>query len=480
MKCQRMKRQRMKRQTLKLWLAGLLFPSMCLAANVPQDFAFAVPVELHGEGALYEVAIPASIYQGALQPDLADIRVFNNAGEPVAFAFEPLPQKQATRSLPVTLPSFPLYAGRDRDVSDVQLRVDRSRTGTILSVRSETRAHDPKRTLTAVLIDASALREPYAALELDWPQKSASFAANVRLDASDDLRTWSTLAARAPLLRAEYGGRRLEQRTIEFQPQTAKYLRVTWLGSHSADTAPDEPVAFTQVTARTADRMVESTRNWREVAATKDERAGDYLFDLSGQFPVDRVRIVLPEDNTVAPIQLLSRNDANQIWRARSTTVVYRLSRNGQQITSPDVAVPTTSDRYWLLRVDPNNGGIGTGTPRLEAGWLPRKIAFAARGRGPFQIAYGSNVAASAALPIETVVPGWRSDQQIVLAKAETLPERLLGGEAVLQRRPDYKVWSLWTALVLGVALLAWMAWGLTRQMHKPTSPEGKDSGAEQ
>jgi len=30
---------------------------------------------------------------------------------------------------------------------------------------------------------------------------------------------------------------------------------------------------------------------------------------------------------------------------------------------------------------------------------------------------------------------------------------------------PDYKTWALWASLVLGVVLLAWMAWVLAREM---------------
>jgi hypothetical protein len=97
---------------------------------------------------------------------------------------------------------------------------------------------------------------------------------------------------------------------------------------------------------------------------------------------------------------------------------------------------------------------------------------FAARGSGPFQIAYGSSKVQPAAYPIETVVPGWRSDQQPKVARAEVLPERLLGGAAALRRQFDYKLFGLWGALGLGVLLLAWMAWRLTKQMRSPAAAE--------
>jgi hypothetical protein len=102
----------------------------------------------------------------------------------------------------------------------------------------------------------------------------------------------------------------------------------------------------------------------------------------------------------------------------------------------------------------------------MTVGWVPRKLIFAARGSAPFQIAYGSATAQPAALAVESIVPGWRSDSQMRITQAETLPERLLGGAGALQRRPDYTVYSLWAALVLGVSLLGWMTWKLIKQLQ--------------
>jgi len=64
------------------------------------------------------------------------------------------------------------------------------------------------------LIDTGAQSKPYQSLQLDWRQKSESFAINVRLDASDDLKNWEAINTRAPLMRLDYEGERLEQRLL--------------------------------------------------------------------------------------------------------------------------------------------------------------------------------------------------------------------------------------------------------------------------
>jgi hypothetical protein len=70
------------------------------------------------------------------------------------------------------------------------------------------------------------------------------------------------------------------------------------------------------------------------------------------------------------------------------------------------------------------------------------------------------------AYPIETVVPGWRSDSEIAAITARTGAQQALGDAGVLKQKRNYKTFTLWGSLVVGVLALAWMAWRLTREMH--------------
>ena len=458
---------------MKLLLALLLAPVLSFAAEQPQDFAFGLPVEVDGSEALYEVEIPASVYQGTARPDLGDLRVFNSDGEPVPFALEPRPPQRAQTPQPVAVQYFPLYGEQPADLDGLRLKVEKSGAGTVVSVKSEGGQPVAKRRLLAYLVDVSALKQPYEALELDWRQDSASYATNVRVEASDDLKNWTTVVPQAPLVRIQHDGQRLEQRTIEFQPRAAKYLRLSWPASATADgRAGAAPLELTRATVRTGNIALEPERAWKDALPEAGEKPGEYLYDLGGQFPVERVRFALPQQNTIAGVEVLSRADPRRDWQPVTSSVIYRLMQQGHQVSSPDLAVAPNTNRYWLVRVDQKGGGLGSGLPRLSAGWVPQKLVFAARGKAPFQVAYGSSKVQPAAYPIETVVPGWRSDQPQKLAQAEPLPERLLGGAAALHRPINYRVFGLWGVLVVGVLLLGWMAWRLSKQMQTPAAAE--------
>jgi hypothetical protein len=370
---------------------------------------------------------------------------------------------------------FPIHGEAKQALDGLQLRVDKNGSTTVLNVGTDRPKAGAKQPLLAYVLDTGARTQPYRALELDWRQRTASFAMNVRVDASNDLRSWSNVVSHAPLVRLEHAGERLEQRTIDLGTQSARYLRVSFAEARDTDT--EAPLELTSAAVRGADIVQEQPRNWMESQAITGDQPGEYLFDLDGPYPVDRIRVGVTQDNTIAQVELLTRARSSAPWRSVAHTVVYRLTRDGHAVSSPEIAV-SGGERYWLLRVDQRGGGLGTSIPVLHAGWIAPKLVFAARGEGPFMLAYGNSRALPDAYPIQTLVPGWRSDAPAPLPKAQTLPEHLLGGPSQMQRVPNRKVWVLWSALLIGVGTLGWMAWRLVKQMQgAPASGPAQSGG---
>src|SRR5262249_7901289 len=245
---------------------------------------------------------------------------------------------------------------------------------------------------------------------------------------------------------------------------------------------------LTSARAELVEKTVDAPREWAVVESGKGEKQGEYVFDLRGYFPVDRIRIKLPEQNTVVQMEVLARTRTDQPWRQVARAVAYRLRHGDSEITSPDLAVGAVTDRYWLLRVDQRGGGIGAGAPKLEIGWVPHRLVFAARGSPPFQLAYGRRDAQPAAYSIETLIPGYREEsgeriraakagtqQKVNVQSAQALVETELGGETQRREAVDWKRWSLWGALGLGVLILGVMAWRLVKQLDKPPAPSPPD-----
>jgi len=330
------------------------------AAESPEDFAFAVPIEGLGADALHRVAIPQVVYEAAAFPDLRDLRVFNGAGEMVPYAFRPV-ERSSEKPAPVALPIFPLRGPPDARSDELDLNFDKSGGRVSVRLRSREVKAGPQ-ALLGYLIDSSSLKTPLNGIEVNWGRAAADGLVTVRLEAGDDLKHWTILAADAPLGALAHAGRRLERRAIEFRPLKAKYLRLMW-----AD--PARAIEMKAIAGLSPERHAQPERSWKEVVATPDAgKPGEYLADLGGRFPLDRLALRLPQENTIVPLRLLSRARPEDGWTPVIHAVAYRLNQNGRELVSPDIALGVNSHRYWLLRVDPAAGGIGSGSLIVKAG----------------------------------------------------------------------------------------------------------------
>ena len=464
---------------MKCLICSLLlvaYAGAVIAADRPDDFAYGSPLEADGSEALYEITLPAAVYQGVARPDLGDVRVFNGAGEVVPHAWRPRKTASAEALAPVTLTLFPLKAQAGTQVDGLSISVRRSAGGTtsVNVTSSDARGGTGKR-IVGYLVDLTALDRVLRAIEFDWQTTPDGFAGKLRVDASDDLAGWRTLVADAPLISLEVAGQRLQQKRVELPQQKTKYLRLSWVRQSAAQPPPE----FASARGELAEKTIDAPREWAQIEAAKGEKPGEYVFDLRSHYPIDRVRLDLPESNTIVQVELLARDKADLPWRAVARGVAYRLRQSGGEITSPELAVGVTTDRYWQLRVDQQGGGVGGGAPKMQVGWVPHRLVFTARGAPPFQLVYGNSRAKPAAYSIETMIPGYRdeagpqirpakagSQQMVSVRNAQALAQQKLGGEVRRHDAVDWKRWSLWGALILGVLILGAMAWRLARQIE--------------
>jgi hypothetical protein len=433
----------------------------------PSDFAYGVTVVTSADSPLHSVALPRAVYENLTRDDLGDLRVFNARGEAVPYALR-RPEEPKAANEWTTLPLFPVRSSERRSPGELVLRVERNAAGAILGVQA--RGTTPDAPVVGYLVDASADDQPIQALDIYWRDPAAGgFTGNLRVEASDDLSHWRSLAADAPLARLRHDGRLLERRRIEFAPVRTRYLWLSWL----------EPSRAAPLTAIRAERVTGTplpAREWLALSpVSRGEKPGEYRFDLAGRMPVDRARLRLPQSNTVVNVELLARAGRAEPWRPRASGLAWRLRRNNAEVGSEDLVLQPGADsgREWLLRLTPPDAGAGE--PVLELGWLPHTLVFAARGAGPFRLAYGSVGIASADYGVERLQESLAREHPVpvALAAISGQPETLGGVERLRESftpRP-WRKWLLWSVLVLGAFVLAWMA---TRLMDRHPPARGR------
>ena len=443
-------------------------------AEGPAEFAATLPLAAQGSEALQRVELPVAVYANAQFADLRDVRIFNAANELVPYALigdAPPPPAAAESFSP---PVFPVWGVPGKRIDQLDVRIEQREDGTVASIKTmgapPLKANAPRHPINYI-IDASAVTLPIAVMRPQWQAVPENYIGNARIEASDDLKSWRTLVSDATLVYLVQGQTRLAQDRILLPPTKAKYFRVTFGASAPllVDMQMDAPAL-----------RGEPRRQAVHVGGRPGEKPNEILYDLGVRAPVDRVRIDVRQTNALAPVRLESRPDARGEWRPVTTSIAYRLVRDAREMASPEVPIALNTAREWRLVVDPASGGLGTPPPELEASWPVRNLVFLARGAGPFTLAVGKKDAAAAAMPIASLIPGYREQSETSLPAASVGDLRMAPPPAppllpAVLGEQDPKKMGLWAALLVGVALLAAMAWRLSRQMQAKDAPKRSD-----
>lgn len=434
------------------------------------DFVYGYTLEVDGDGAIYSLTLPKAVYRGLTRADLGDLRVFNSEGVAVPHHIKRAEQQTRKAVAAKKLPFFPLYADANTVDSAEQgnVHIVTDDNGTIIDINYGKMNGSNSRRITAYLLDCSQLSQAPDALTLSWPDDETGFVLNAEVEGSDDLSHWQPLIVRKTLSDLKYNSHTLIQRRIDLPVRRYKYLRVSWLGNTS--------IRLNSVEAQFPPSYQAQDRQWSSFNVTDADRQNkSYYFDTHSVLPADRVNIDLPQRNTLVRVALSSSATRKGPWRLRYQGLLYDLRIKGDELRTPAQVMTVDTDRYWRLQILSKEEQL-QGKPVLRLGWVPEKLYFIAQGEAPFTLAYGSARVGPADTPLAQLLSMDKLRDQRQFVKPAQLGSRIeLGNKDKLKplaSPPDWKKIILWLVLVLGVAILAFMAWRLYKQMDQPGSSE--------
>lgn len=440
------------------WLGiVLLLPSLAGAAGLqPGDFAWGRSLQLDGAAPFHRLPLPGDLYSQTAHSDLRDIRVFGQDGS-MPFALVPVGEANPA---PVSIPLQAFVLPQDEDRSSAgHFSID----GNDFHLNWTRRGGSGQAQL---LLDAG--EQPavtLSAIRLRWPEGQDSWQRRVTVDSSDDLRDWTTRAQDLPLLNLRQDEQQLRVDTLEFPPSKARYWRLTL--------NQDPPPKLVSAAGLLQARHTGAVLNWLQPAGVEPD--GDRLvYRFARPVPAAALRIRLPQDNSVLPYTLEYRRTAHEAWRPLPSGVAWRLPQSGRQQDSAPVELGDIT--IGELRLG-SRSEWGTGRPTLELGRRALQLLFNARGQGPWLLAWGSRAAPAAALPPESLIPGYTAALPSTLPLARLGAPVTLGGESRLhdpgpaERQAQWRARALWALLLLGVAVLGGLAVKLWRDLRaKPSS----------
>jgi hypothetical protein len=437
-----------------LW--AFLGTSSLRAADLsPQDFAFGLPVVTTTEASAYRVTLPPEVYQQTFREDVADIRVFNAQGSVVPYS---LRRNAPTAARSARLPLFPLPVGSHVGIDGVRVIIDPRGSAVNWQTQPSSTATTPG---IQYILDGRELDSAVEGLRLEWPDTDSEYSGHIRVDASDDLGSWRTVVAAAPIANLRANGQSIIQSRLVLPPTKAKFWRLSWLGS---------PPTFqlSSVSAETAAGAYPTRAALDTIGVRDSSTPQDYVFDLGAHAPVDRVNLLLPESNTVLNVELSSRRRPMDPWRPATRAGVYRVSTADGDHQNAALEIAVDRDRYWRARI--NSGGDLAPLPlRLHVEWIPDEVTFLARGHGPFLVAYGNSAATDAQADLARL--------PVNIGESTGATPVVLGGPSRLVARaapfPRLRV-ALWSTLLLAVFGLAWIAYRLTQERGSGTAGSQK------
>ena len=442
------------------WL--LLLPLVAFAA-ARDDYASQWPLALQqADGGAYRVVLDREVYRQLRSPRLQDLVVVNAQGMPVATAVFPADAPWVQAGAMVALPRFPLPVDAGASRQDIAAISEIATDGSLRRV--ELRAPGDAAATTGdggMVIDASQLRTPIAALRFAWSD-AAAFDRSYRVSVSDDLRQWREVAADARLVQLQNNGQRIVEDRIALPAVQARYLRLLPASPQAV------ALSVTGVVAEPEGRIAAPALLWEALNGKRVDTPQGPAFEyaLDGRFPFEAADVA-SSGNSTRGWMLESRDDEASPWRpATSPWVAYRIEAGGKASASPPQPLDVAArHRHWRLRAREAFDGE---PPVLRLGYRPEVVVFLAEGRPPFALLAGSVRASRQDAPLPQLVEAIRSERGRDWQPATAIlgARQQAAGAAALQpvdQPTDWKRWLLWGVLVAGALLVAGFAFSLLR-----------------
>ncbi len=445
-------------------LLVLLTSQSAIAASFKLDVKDSKP--------FYQTGVPLEIYKQTHGSNLQDLTITNATGEQVPYAlmpYEELHPETTNRKETINLQVSPIKINALQNFNNMQLALEKSAAATSINITT----NDAKpATSTVFLIDLGTKYPPINELLVDW-QGGENTLHNIQVLSSTDLKNW-VFAGEATLVNST-SANAITQHAIKLNNNWNSSNNARYLQIRPADANDTATITITQVQARyDILQTVEATALWqapRFIARESDDKAGLINIDYEsfGHYPASRLKVWLPQANTITYATIFVRNATNRPWKQ----VAYReLHRHKESEPFSSISnMPAIDARYWRLQFNQAQGGIGAEIPALHLGWLPPTVVWNARGQAPFTLAVGENPNLVNTIPISTMLPNYGAQTlnnlpvaNLIIAN-QTAQNAQAASTWVAPR--DYKTWLLWGGLMLGVLLLAGMAYSLLKSERK-------------
>jgi len=414
---------------------------------------------------LRQIEIPQTLYEKMKRRDYGDLRVFSADGQIVPHQFKQSSQRvDSKREIPLVF--YPFSKEQAANPSNIQVIINQKAGEQNLQINQQV-AKSGKASKTneyKYIIENQGQSGKKALklckLQLNWEQNKASSIISFRLESSDQLHNWHMLSRKLTVSKLDYNGSQLIHDTVNFSCTSQKYLRLTWLQSEQKTKLTQIKGLYTQK----GEQQIQ-WKSFGKPSYSKDENA--WLFESNIISEVSKLEFIAPQDGLLYKGTLYSRNNEKGEWRYRRDVSQYRLNMGDTTLQSNPVSFSPTSDRYWKMTLKAEGQLSENQLPEIRAGWKPKRLYFLAQGNGPFVLAFGnSKVKSQQNSSLTDLIDSIRqTGASIDVVSTGKIVSS--GKTFTAESETPWKLILLWLVLILGTALMGFMAFRLFKQMNE-------------
>jgi Protein of unknown function (DUF3999) len=447
-------------------------------ANTIGSYALHAPLSISADVSLHRLDLPVDALVRIQTSGYSDVRVFDAKGQSVPLALALVEKQIQTQNQQVTLPAYPIL-GTAGTLSNegVSLRIEEQQGKRVVQIDTgSTKTAANGKNLIGVLLDARAITDPVVAMALDVDLPIAQ-PISFDVQASKDLRSWRSVADTVLYRPAEgiaasssndFGKQRMQLTVNDVKDH---YLRITWQGSAGQIASVNVRSAVLTTTQSSITPRISAV-----IATPAQTNPHELSFSLPFATPLAALKIKPQGVNVLVPVRVWGRNNRSQAWTPLASAVLYNLVSNGKEQSNS--AVEFLGERQYAayreikIEADKKTAGFAT-APEVSALFEPVQIVFLASGVAPFTLTVGLSEAASAFLPLASLIPGYKNGQENTLSQARVVMNASASANTPViaaqspSSTPPARSLLLWGILFAGVAALGLMAYVLIKQTKK-------------
>ncbi len=437
----------------------------------PNDFSLRHPLipaeqgDAFKEGALYRISLPADVLLELQRPDFGDLCIFNAENVPVlrGLARPDAPRQQKTHAI---VQLYPLWGAPNEKADTVRLSIDITTDGNERPPKLALEQPGGKvlKGYIAVLPESGL---SFERLSFIW-DKGQSDTVRFSLQTGDDLVSWRPVSDHETLVRLEGTQDVLENSTVLLnERRTGRYLRL--LFDSGLTPAAIQRIDATEFSTGDVTRAFEPTLSATPLPRTPSVLEYRLNDTSPGGLPLTSLMFTPASPGQYIHVRVLTRFGDQEAWRLRGNLTLFSLLRKETLVRNAPFALP--GDPVNRIRLERVDGQPFTDSVLLNVRYRPVDLYFLAQGKAPYTLAWSSpRFASGGSADIQSLLKlNGASVATAVLDPVSPLlppPEPPPAASPAEAAPAAWKEMILWGILGVGVLLLGFMAWRLSRTMR--------------